>query len=161
MNPMASGVDIKSIRQTKNGGVLLEMGRKTEDSTVFTDAVRSATANIGTVKTLTPTTTIEILDLDGVSTVEDVSEALKRDFTTGLEIKRVNVTKPTLRGQRAAFCEIDETSATKALDKARIKIGWVNCRVRPVARVTDRKSTRLNSSHLVISYAVFCLKKKN
>src|SRR5256885_11021284 len=28
----------------------------------------------------------------------------------------------------------------------------------PVYR--DRKSTRLNSSHLVISYAVFCLKKK-
>src|SRR2546426_8117267 len=41
--------------------------------------------------------------------------------------------------------------------------------VRPPARVVeaqhegvrrDRKSTRLNSSHLVISYAVFCLKKK-
>src|SRR5256885_11513304 len=30
---------------------------------------------------------------------------------------------------------------------------------RSIAR--DRKSTRLNSSHLVISYAVFCLKKKN
>src|SRR5256885_4490227 len=28
------------------------------------------------------------------------------------------------------------------------------------ARNVDRKSTRLNSSHLVISYAVFCLKKK-
>src|SRR5256885_11795944 len=27
-------------------------------------------------------------------------------------------------------------------------------------RERDRKSTRLNSSHLVISYAVFCLKKK-
>src|SRR5256885_10728715 len=27
-------------------------------------------------------------------------------------------------------------------------------------RKVDRKSTRLNSSHLVISYAVFCLKKK-
>src|SRR5256885_16898558 len=27
-------------------------------------------------------------------------------------------------------------------------------------RTQDRKSTRLNSSHLVISYAVFCLKKK-
>src|SRR2546427_3104766 len=27
-------------------------------------------------------------------------------------------------------------------------------------RVTDRKSTRLNSSHSQISYAVFCLKKK-
>src|SRR2546426_5245557 len=29
------------------------------------------------------------------------------------------------------------------------------------AHIGDRKSTRLNSSHLVISYAVFCLKKKN
>src|SRR2546426_12649100 len=28
------------------------------------------------------------------------------------------------------------------------------------AEMRDRKSTRLNSSHLVISYAVFCLKKK-
>src|SRR6201990_3720342 len=27
--------------------------------------------------------------------------------------------------------------------------------------MTDRKSTRLNSSHMSISYAVFCLKKKN
>src|SRR2546426_3461844 len=30
----------------------------------------------------------------------------------------------------------------------------------PMPRAADRKSTRLNSSHLVISYAVFCLKKK-
>src|SRR5258708_25977869 len=30
-----------------------------------------------------------------------------------------------------------------------------------VKRMGDRKSTRLNSSHQIISYAVFCLKKKN
>src|SRR3712207_6940990 len=44
--------------------------------------------------------------------------------------------------------------------------GWA---VRPLKRyaswvqnvVRDRKSTRLNSSHANISYAVFCLKKKN
>src|SRR5438067_10778929 len=30
----------------------------------------------------------------------------------------------------------------------------------PPERVRDRKSTRLNSSHVSISYAVFCLKKK-
>src|SRR5690625_6424021 len=29
------------------------------------------------------------------------------------------------------------------------------------ANIGDRKSTRLNSSHVAISYAVFCLKKKN
>src|SRR5690606_39698103 len=31
----------------------------------------------------------------------------------------------------------------------------------PAGREQDRKSTRLNSSHVKISYAVFCLKKKN
>src|SRR5215216_7601896 len=31
---------------------------------------------------------------------------------------------------------------------------------RSPARARDRKSTRLNSSHQIISYAVFCLKKK-
>src|SRR5207253_7370418 len=30
----------------------------------------------------------------------------------------------------------------------------------PKTGATDRKSTRLNSSHVAISYAVFCLKKK-
>src|SRR5258705_13199816 len=34
------------------------------------------------------------------------------------------------------------------------------CTEHPWALCTDRKSTRLNSSHLGISYAVFCLKKK-
>src|SRR5207253_5820723 len=31
----------------------------------------------------------------------------------------------------------------------------------PVGMLEDRKSTRLNSSHVANSYAVFCLKKKN
>src|SRR5256885_8495712 len=34
------------------------------------------------------------------------------------------------------------------------------CDPDPFPATRDRKSTRLNSSHLVISYAVFCLKKK-
>src|SRR5256885_11798445 len=41
---------------------------------------------------------------------------------------------------------------------------WGHCRrvsLRRGGAHRDRKSTRLNSSHLVISYAVFCLKKKN
>src|SRR2546426_4661944 len=42
------------------------------------------------------------------------------------------------------------------LQGARVR---VDASRQPVLR-RDRKSTRLNSSHLVISYAVFCLKKK-
>src|SRR2546426_3611104 len=45
----------------------------------------------------------------------------------------------------------------------RLDDAWGNtCQDTPLqgALALDRKSTRLNSSHLVISYAVFCLKKK-
>src|SRR5256885_4734359 len=51
--------------------------------------------------------------------------------------------------------------STASLLVAVITPGLISCflPVRP-AEHSDRKSTRLNSSHLVISYAVFCLKKK-
>src|SRR5260221_3598322 len=38
---------------------------------------------------------------------------------------------------------------------------WANTRTNTVNITGDRKSTRLNSSHTVISYAVFCLKKNS
>src|SRR2546426_2171748 len=38
--------------------------------------------------------------------------------------------------------------------------GYGRAMLDAAVRCLDRKSTRLNSSHLVISYAVFCLKKK-
>src|SRR5687768_3071681 len=38
---------------------------------------------------------------------------------------------------------------------------YAGANVKATTRLGDRKSTRLNSSHGYISYAVFCLKKKN
>src|SRR5258708_13598130 len=38
--------------------------------------------------------------------------------------------------------------------------GWLTVLGMAVATPKDRKSTRLNSSHQIISYAVFCFKKK-
>src|SRR2546426_7863800 len=67
-------------------------------------------------------------------------------------------------------CSSDLTvaSSPSAIASSRTSgAGW-NTMVQPndcllmtsINRTEDRKSTRLNSSHLVISYAVFCLKKK-
>src|SRR5256885_5121126 len=50
---------------------------------------------------------------------------------------------------------------SRAGEPARVlDVGHAPTRRDAPARPRDRKSTRLNSSHLVISYAVFCLKKK-
>src|SRR2546426_4563869 len=61
----------------------------------------------------------------------------------------------------------DQRRGRNARRRARHRRGVLGGRpIRPRRRAAredqrgDRKSTRLNSSHLVISYAVFCLKKK-
>src|SRR5436853_4794009 len=54
------------------------------------------------------------------------------------------------RGGDHVLDRLDRRQRRRRVDRAR---------ARHVA-VSDRKSTRLNSSHLGISYAVFCLKKK-
>src|SRR5260221_7140341 len=67
---------------------------------------------------------------------------------------------PTLRCHSDAHCVSSHNHATPVaglnLDQCLISLDFV-----PMSReIRDRKSTRLNSSHTVISYAVFCLKKK-
>src|SRR5256885_9254573 len=64
------------------------------------------------------------------------------DFLQILRLQQLRL-KVDLRGDAATINFADEK--------------WLQAN----AQRLDRKSTRLNSSHLVISYAVFCLKKKN
>src|SRR2546426_4448710 len=55
------------------------------------------------------------------------------------------------------FCDVDGIEA----DPFQRRLRAVDvAAAAEIDAVIDRKSTRLNSSHLVISYAVFCLKKK-
>src|SRR5438045_6205385 len=51
-------------------------------------------------------------------------------------------------------CSCGSVGAGKLRANQRATAGW------KISRFIDRKSTRLNSSHLGISYAVFCLKKQ-
>src|SRR5438132_3724420 len=74
--------------------------------------------------------------------------ALRRSF------KRVPFTA-NLNSLTESEIEVVETFLRRRWDLEDVTRQWM------AWRVADRKSTRLNSSHTVISYAVFCLKKKN
>src|SRR3712207_7791719 len=67
------------------------------------------------------------------------------------------------RGLEADFLEADVSVAAdvaRVVSLALSRHGRVDNLVNNAAIGPDRKSTRLNSSHANISYAVFCLKKK-
>src|SRR6266850_1948463 len=72
-----------------------------------------------------------------------------------LDLRRGDVTNPPLRERE--WGSFDLAHARFVLEHVLDPLTVVRHMVRAVR---DRKSTRLNSSHLVISYAVFCLKKK-
>src|SRR5258708_9025552 len=68
---------------------------------------------------------------------------------------------------RRRGCDARIYAADWTVSEAEWKV-WPVSRIRDfhsasltVQSAADRKSTRLNSSHQIISYAVFCLKKKN
>src|SRR2546429_4920123 len=78
------------------------------------------------------------------------------------ELRRMRVQLAKLRANYAAITlearprRLPRTAAKKAKEKLRTEIAQAKARLEKL----DRKSTRLNSSHGYISYAVFCLKKK-
>src|SRR5205814_2997904 len=62
----------------------------------------------------------------------------------------------------SAFPFVIEAKAGHQWERRRTMANVMNAEtfLPPIEKPQDRKSTRLNSSHLGISYAVFCLKKK-
>src|SRR5438034_5142847 len=96
--------------------------------------------------------TVEIVGL-GVAE----SRGIRRGVVVNLEAAVESIKKAIEEAELMAGVEID--SVHLALSGPHIK-GFNSRGVIAVAGKKDRKSTRLNSSHTVISYAVFCLKKK-
>src|SRR2546430_9361956 len=64
------------------------------------------------------------------------------------------------RSVKNSRADAPDADLTKALVQAAGRRGLVILSCGVYSNVIDRKSTRLNSSHSQISYAVFCLKKK-
>ncbi|XP_033226026.1 uncharacterized protein LOC117178709 [Belonocnema kinseyi] len=94
---------------------------------------------------MVPKTTLKLLDLDAVTTREDVEEAVKNSLVYHGDI-RVTITKPNRWGHVLTFAEKSERDANKLLETSRLKVGWVNSRIRQSTRV-DRCYKCLGYGH--------------
>src|SRR5439155_22281425 len=101
---------------------------------------------------------MSLIDLIAVSA--DEVAALVRDW--GWPRYRARQTLRWLYQARitdiGAMTDLSHSDRTRLAAEARI--GWLTPSEVLTSEDGDRKSTRLNSSHVAISYAVFCLKKK-
>src|SRR2546430_7266836 len=92
--------------------------------------------------------------------------ALRRDEEIQLTLPNGRIVSATLAGRDPSTdiavlkCAEADNAVPEFGDVATLKPGSLALVVGRT-RARDRKSTRLNSSHSQISYAVFCLKKKN
>lgn len=127
--PEDSGTEIKTIRQTRAGGMLMELKYKNENKGSFCDAVKLALGEKAVVTTLETKCTLEIRDLDCLVDENEIQTALKQAEPDLAELK-VKLTSENSRRQKAALVTINERAAKKLLDIGRIKIGWIYCRIR-------------------------------
>lgn len=131
VQPEAYGVDIASIRRTRAGEVLLELRKSSADSrAAFSAALKAATGEASSVRQLVPRASLEIRDLDSCSSKEEVEEAVRRALAGYEGYLQVGLTRPNTREQVTAIVTIDESGAKTLMQTARVKIGWVNCRIR-------------------------------
>src|SRR2546430_10009352 len=76
-----------------------------------------------------------------------------------LEVARARKRRGS-QNHRRHFFKQTILQQTRNIDRRRAQKNAAASAFDPVNELLDRKSTRLNSSHSQISYAVFCLKKK-
>src|SRR5690625_5502194 len=88
-----------------------------------------------------------------------VPERLMSDLETRLEVLSHLEEEPS-PGVRPGIATVVRRDLERYYQLIRDELRHLPLERQEILLILDRKSTRLNSSHVAISYAVFCLKKK-
>lgn len=119
---------VKSVRKTRAGALLLELDKDAKVTSELCDKIKLTLRGNAEIISLAPKSTVEIRDLDCVTTNKEVEDAVKLLLPPDTEIS-VIVTAPNTREQVKAFVTVPTKCADTLIKSGRIKIGWVNARV--------------------------------
>ncbi|KAJ8980479.1 hypothetical protein NQ317_013232 [Molorchus minor] len=136
VNTAESKTDIMTVRRTRAGDVLIELDTKATGGAQLCESLRGAFAGSATVRTLKPKVTVEIRDLDCLTTEEEVQVAIREIIGNIPDNHRVSLTRPNTRGQKIAILELEEKEAEQLIKVGRVKIGFTCARIRRRVMVT-------------------------
>lgn len=123
------------MRKTRNGDVLLEIGANSKNNQEFGSRLKEIMKEEATVKCLEPKETIEIRDLDDITTTDEIEEAILRETKLDTLEMKLSLIETNSRGLKLAIVEMSARLANKVLELPNIKIGWVRCRIRKRLKV--------------------------
>lgn len=129
-NPEELHTEIKIVRQTRAGDILLEFGQNTKDQDEFNNKLKEILGANATVSKLEPKSTLEFRDLDCLTTKEEVEEAIRRNLQQVEGDLKIKITNENSMKLKMAIVQLSERQASKLLETAKIKIGWVYSRIR-------------------------------
>ncbi|KAJ8977407.1 hypothetical protein NQ317_003188 [Molorchus minor] len=136
VNTAESKTDIMTVRRTRAGDVLIELDTKATGGAQLCESLRGAFAGSATVRTLKPKVTVEIRDLDCLTTEEEVKVAIREIIGNIPDDHRVSLTRANTRGQKIAILELEEKEAEQLIKAGRVKIGFTCARIRRRVMVT-------------------------
>lgn len=135
-----SGIQIKTIKKTKKGDLLLEVQGQKEKAIALRNLIRSQSTDTE-VLVKTRDTILHMTDIDAsIQADELIKEIQKSRSDLKDEDIKVLSMRPTQNGNQAATLAVRKDIAEDLGNRRKIKVGWVLCRIRK--RVTLNRCFR-------------------
>uniref|UniRef100_A0ABD2WD06 CCHC-type domain-containing protein n=1 Tax=Trichogramma kaykai TaxID=54128 RepID=A0ABD2WD06_9HYME len=123
---------VNKVRRSAGGELLLQLDKACISPGELGRKLDSAIGELGSATARTSVTAIEIKDLDEVTTREEIWGAL-RTHLDGASKQGLSAVRSLLKafaGTQISVVTLPDQLAAKAVKLGRIRIGWVNCRIR-------------------------------
>ncbi|XP_025207246.1 uncharacterized protein LOC112603060 [Melanaphis sacchari] len=121
---------ITALTKTKDGNLLVRFTPGEAGTAPMAKALGEAVGDRERVKEMAQFSKIVVQDLDELASPEEVVEAICSLADTNLEEVKVNSTMEQLRGQKWVIVSIPATTVNRVLSAGKLRVGYVNCRVR-------------------------------
>lgn len=128
VDPNSVGADVKAVRRTKNGDVLVTV-RNGPDKALALQKVISERVTEAITTVLARKRVLHLRDVDEDTTDDEVKKAIADATTASLSDFELKARRPAYGGKCNFTVIIGETAAQKLLGPGKVKVGWVSCRV--------------------------------
>lgn len=123
------GDRVNKIKQTKSGDLLLQL-QKGSNVKEVKDVIAAAIGTETTVLQLSQLITLDIRDIDGDTSNEEVQAALVSALNLPKEEVKVKAIRPAFGGTQMALVTMARAAALPLINEGKVRIGWVKARVR-------------------------------